>query len=217
MGIFLGFAAVFAVILLLTAKVMQIRKNEQENQMMQSYMVSLQSFYGIIQERIEATRRYRHDLAKHIQTLEMMQQEGMEEVINSIVSIKQEECRRKEIPFCCRTAKEDYSSVREMDMTGILYNLLDNAIEAEERIPREQPHGIYLAMGKTEGRIWIAVTNHIRPGEEIDFQTSKENGNEHGIGTKIIDSIVEKYNGRIEHKVSRDKDEFTVNVWLGGK
>lgn len=217
MGVILGFAAVFAAVLLLTVKVMQIRKNEQENQMMQSYMVSLQSFYGIIQERIEATRRYRHDLAKHIQTLEMMQQEGMEEVINSIIAIKEEECGQKQIPFCYQIAREDYSIVRELDMTGILYNLLDNAIEEEERIPKEQTHGICLAMERRENQIWINVTNHIRAGEEISFQTSKEDENEHGIGTKIIDLIVEKYGGKIEHTVMREKNMFSVDVWLEGE
>lgn len=214
MGIFFGFAAVFAAILLLTVKVMQIRKHEQENQMMQSYMESLQEFYGIVQERIEAARRYRHDLAKHIQTLEMMQQEGMEELINCIVSIKREECEQKNIPFCEQIAREDYSDMREVDMAGLLYNLLDNAIEADARIPREKEHGIMLFMGKKEGKVWIELDNRICSGEEITFRTSKEDETEHGLGTKIIDSIVEKYHGRKEISVEGEKGQFSVKIWF---
>ena len=45
-------------------------EDETENQLMQSYMASMEIFYDGIQNQIEATRRYRHDLANHIQTLE---------------------------------------------------------------------------------------------------------------------------------------------------
>lgn len=63
---------VLLVFLLLAAGVMKTREMEQENRLMQSYMASMEEFYSGIQSRIEATRRYRHDLAKHIQTLETL-------------------------------------------------------------------------------------------------------------------------------------------------
>ena len=55
---------VLLVFLLLAAGVMKTREMEQENRLMQSYMASMEEFYSGIQSRIEATRRYRHDLAK---------------------------------------------------------------------------------------------------------------------------------------------------------
>ena len=63
---------VLLVFLLLAAGVMKTREMEQENRLMQSYMASMEEFYSGIQSRIEATRKYRHDLAKHIQTLEAL-------------------------------------------------------------------------------------------------------------------------------------------------
>ena len=70
MAVFIGFLVVLFVALIIVFKVMQTRELEQENHLMQMYMLSMQEFYSAIQNRIEATRRYRHDLAKHIQTLE---------------------------------------------------------------------------------------------------------------------------------------------------
>ena len=66
---------------LVAYRTIKMQEIARENQMMQSYLVSMESFYHMIQNRIEATRRYRHDLAKHIQTLEVMiQQENKEEM-----------------------------------------------------------------------------------------------------------------------------------------
>lgn len=42
-----------------------------------------------------------------------------------------------------------YDGIQKVDMVGLLYNLLDNAIEANERIPRGGKQGISLSMGKT--------------------------------------------------------------------
>ena len=85
----------------------------------------MEIFYDGIQNQIEATRRYRHDLANHIQTLEaclvlysdteemreymdnlkdryhtLKNQEFLrDELVNSILLIKQEQCQEKGIPL----------------------------------------------------------------------------------------------------------------------
>ena len=41
-----------------------------ENQLKEAYLLSMQEFYEVIQSQLKAVRRYRHDLAGHIQTLE---------------------------------------------------------------------------------------------------------------------------------------------------
>lgn len=151
MSILISFMAVFAAGFLLVIQSLKANERERENRLIQAYMVSLQSFYNMIQNRIELTRRYRHDLAKHIQTLEvMMQQSGQadlqeyadslkiqyhqlkqtqyctDEVVNTVISIKQQQCQEKEIPFEIEVGAADYHLVKDIDMVGILYNLLDS-------------------------------------------------------------------------------------------
>lgn len=122
--ILLSLILVLLIVLIVINRVMKLREIEQENFLMQSYMFSMQEFYLGIQNRIVATRRYRHDLANHIQTIENLlsqkkwgggnMQEYMEdlkeryavlqkqkyfcdEIVNAILDIKSEQCRRKKI------------------------------------------------------------------------------------------------------------------------
>lgn len=240
MGIFIGFLVVLFVALLIVFKVMQTRELEQENHLMQMYMLSMQEFYSAIQNRIEATRRYRHDLAKHIQTLERLleqhgeaqeMQEYMEdlqdryselkreeyctdEIVNSIISIKKQQCGKKAIPLQIQIEEAYYGDVREVDMVGLLHNLLDNAIEANERIGEDGKRGITFVMGRKENQIWIEVENYICPGEKVTFKTMKEDKDEHGIGTKIIESLVVKYNGKKEITIDEKESIFRKKIVL---
>ncbi len=212
------------VILAVAARVIKIREIEQDNQMMQSYMMSMQEFYVGIQHRIEATRRYRHDLAKHIQTLEVLlekrtEADGMQEymddlksryavlknqkfcrdeIVNSVLELKETQCLEKNIPLKIQVEDHIYTGVQEADMVGLLYNLLDNAIEANEKITDPENRGIWLSLKKADGRISLNLKNRVIPGETITFQTQKAKKEEHGIGTRIIEALIEKYNGSRE-------------------
>lgn len=215
-------------VLLLARKTMQLEKEEERNQLIQSYMVTLQGFYQTIQEQIDMTRKFRHDLAKHIQTLEvlMAEEDGAElqkyadelkleyrkvenkgesesEVVNAILSMKRKQCQEKRISLYLNIEEKGYSLVRDMDMVGILVNLLDNAIEENEKIEAEEQRGIWLDMKEEEqGEVWLQIKNKIRPDKKINFQTEKKG--EHGIGRGIIEYLVKQYQG--EEKVSIDQE-----------
>ena len=215
-------------VLLLARKTMQLEKEEERNRLIQSYMVTLQGFYQTIQEQIDMTRKFRHDLAKHIQTLEvlMAEEDGAElqkyadglkleyrkvenkgesesEVVNAILSMKRKQCQEKGISLYLNIEEKGYSLVRDMDMVGILVNLLDNAIEENEKIEAEEQRGIWLDMKqKEQGEVWLQIKNQIRPDKKINFQTEKKG--EHGIGRGIIEYLVKQYQG--EEKVSIDQE-----------
>lgn len=215
-------------VLLLARKTMQLEKEEERNRLIQSYMVTLQGFYQTIQGQIDMTRKFRHDLAKHIQTLEVLlaEEDGAElqkyadglkleyrkvenkgesesEVVNAILSMKRKLCQEKGISLYLNIEEKEYSLVRDMDMVGILVNLLDNAIEENEKIEAEEQRGIWLDMKEEEqGEVWLQIKNKIRPDKKINFQTEKKG--EHGIGRGIIEYLVKQYQG--EEKVSIDQE-----------
>ena len=215
-------------VLLLARKTMQLEKEEERNRLIQSYMVTLQGFYQTMQEQIDMTRKFRHDLAKHIQTLEvlMAEEDGAElqkyadglkleyrkvenkgesesEVVNAILFMKRKQCQEKRIPLYLNIEEKGYALVRDMDMVGILVNLLDNAIEENEKIEAEEQRGIWLDMKqKEQGEVWLQIKNQIRPDKKINFQTEKKG--EHGIGRGIIEYLVKQYQG--EEKVSIDQE-----------
>lgn len=72
MIIAIGFSFIFVIVLIIFWRATRASEMASENKQMQLYMISMESFYEGVKERIEATRRYRHDLARHIQTLEYM-------------------------------------------------------------------------------------------------------------------------------------------------
>ena len=63
MSLLIGFLVVSLSVTVLAVCSWRISRQEEENQLVQAYMVTLQSFYQMLQDRIEVTRRYRHDLA----------------------------------------------------------------------------------------------------------------------------------------------------------
>lgn len=267
MSLLIGFLVVSLSVTVLAVCSWRISRQEEENQLVQAYMVTLQSFYQMLQDRIEVTRRYRHDLAKHIQTLEvLMAEEGKEElreyadglklqyqelksdqycaseVINTVISIKRQQCEEKQIPFTFTVEPGGYGAVRDIDMVGILYNLLDNAVEENERIPDGASKGIWLLMGESDEeessndeagnrkkqkkqqeragaakeykRIWMEVRNCIRPDTTMDFKTEKQDKDAHGVGRKIISYLVKQYQGTETAKIDREKNELAIRIWL---
>ncbi|MCD7743778.1 MAG: ATP-binding protein [Lachnospiraceae bacterium] len=86
----------------------------------------------------------------------------------------------------------------DVDMAALLLNLLDNAIEAQEQILDETSQGVWFSTGHRKDSLWIEVKNKVRKGKRITFQSEKPVPAEHGIGLRIIDTVIEKYHGTRE-------------------
>lgn len=70
MILFMYVCVIVLFVILSLIDIIQIRRLKRENNYIRNYMQSMDELYNEIRNRIEAVRRYRHDLAKHIQTLE---------------------------------------------------------------------------------------------------------------------------------------------------
>lgn len=199
----------------------RMKELENEKELLQSYMYTAEKFYQGIQCRIDASGRYRHDLAKHIQTLEELLRnhgeqgevktymEGLkdkykevkeqkfcrDEIVDTVLRIKNTQCEEEKIPVEIHVEDCFYKGVEEADMVGLLCNLLDNAIEANQRCREGERRGIWFYMKKKNGKILIKINNCISQEEEFSFITQKDHKKEHGIGSRIIYSLVGKYHG----------------------
>ena len=165
-------------VLVLAKKTVQLEKEAERNQLIQSYMVTLQGFYQTIQSQIDMTRKFRHEelmeeqneseLREYADSLKQEYRqvenkgESESEVVNAILSMKGQQCREKNIPFCMNIEEKGYALVRDIDMVGLLVNLLDNAIEENERIESEEQRGIWLDMKeKEQGEVWLQIKNKL--------------------------------------------------------
>lgn len=103
--------------------------------------------------------------------------------------------------------------VEGTDLCVILENLLDNALEAVQKLSEEE-RSVSLAVQLIKGALFITVENPYQ-GEIImdrqgKIQSSKTG--EHGIGLLSVEKTVGKYNGEVT--ISHENSTFRVTVML---
>lgn len=81
--------------------------------------------------------------------------------------------------------------ISDMDLSVILGNLIDNAIEAALK---EKNKNIHIQISQIKEVLVIKIINSYS-GERIIFETAKDNSLLHGIGLKSVKHLVNKYNG----------------------
>lgn len=104
--------------------------------------------------------------------------------------------------------------VSEPDLDGLMINLIDNAIEACEKIENGERH-IDVNVQVVHDYLVMRITNTVgekQRANALNLETDKDNKDLHGFGSKIADDIAKKYNGQIIRSVEEDK--FVVDVML---
>ncbi len=138
------------------------------------------------------------------------------ELLNAICEIKAEECKEKEIPFEARVnIKED--SIGRMDpfhITGILMNLLDNALEEELRLHDRPGKGILFILDDEGESLYICVGNDVSKSFDMNFQTSKSDSKNHGLGLLIAKDYCSKYGGHLNIDFDEESSYLTISSRL---
>ena len=104
-------------------------------------------------------------------------------------------------------------SIENDDLVVVMGNLLDNAIEAIEKIKENK----YIKISVKYDRqcLIVRVINSFDSQinmEKGKIQTRKENSEFHGIGLESVENVVAKYRGNI--KIEYKKEIFSVGVVL---
>ncbi len=102
------------------------------------------------------------------------------------------------------------------DLCVILFNLLDNAMEACLRYMRQtsNPPCIEVTIRRIHQFLIIKIRNPCIPPRKLFgiFPTTKADARHHGIGLRNVREKVEKYNGSLEFEV--EGDVFTATALL---
>ena len=134
------------------------------------------------------------------------------EVLDLVLNIKRGEAERKGIQYIVETDGKIHTNINENDLGNIFFNLLDNAIEACEKIEK-QDKWIRVAIKKKNQIYIMKVENSIEKPVIIkngEYITEKEDKECHGIGMKSVESSVKQYGGDVNW--SYTKDRFTVVI-----
>lgn len=212
---------------------------EEKNRRLQDKLSAMEKLYGEMKGEIEITKKYRHDMKKHIHLLEgllekyndteiesdvVWQRESCEVLqknlycnnifIDTICTLKKKQCTEKGIDLSVDIQIENFVPMKEIDISGLFQNLLDNAIEASEQVENPSERKISLSICEKQVGWYLIVKNTCVALEEIDFRTKKRDQENHGYGIEIIREIVNKYDGIEEYIKDVSDNQVTVKVFF---
>ncbi len=194
--------------------------------------------YRALQDKIDETRRIRHDLRHHIHImndyLKTKEYDKLQEylntfrnsipdgdnllfcehrTINSIILYFATLAKQQAIDFDVRLAITDNHKIADNDIAVLLGNLLENAIDACTE--QKSPHRRVIIKGSEQANSLVftidnTCDNEIKKNRNGDFLTTKADG--HGIGLTSVKKIVERYNGIFS--AEKKDDMFYVSFML---
>lgn len=212
---------------------------EQQTKALKRRLEEAEHFYGSI-------RRVRHEMKNHLANIKGLVAgekygevetyiEKLDATIQELdykfstgnavtdVIINDKYRRASDAGITCRVKFEyrETDTVSAFDLGIILNNLLDNAIEACEKLEQEKRH-ISLTLKRKSHFLLIEVENNFdgklewREGESFPA-TTKQDGRpgilpEHGIGLKNVWDVAERYLGSMD--VKTEGEVFRVTVML---
>ena len=192
-----------------------------------------------VQNIYQTMRAWRHDYHNHMQAIKALLSMGKKEELSdyldnlekdldgidiairtgnvgldAILSSKVSIARKNNIEVNCTAKVPQDLKVSDVHLCAIVGNLLDNAIEACEKITEgAAPRFIRIYIGLFKSQLYISVSNatcekHRRRLSEL--VTSKLG--EHGFGLRRIDKLAEKYDGYVNRK--NEPGIFATEVML---
>ena len=193
-----------------------------------------QKYYQDKQKEEEQVRAVYHDMKNHLLVLEASQ--GSDDVrqtvrelrsqiadyedyirtengfLDIIIKDKAKKAREKHIEFSAAVDFEGVDFIEPLDISTLFGNGLDNAIEASEKLPREQ-RVILLKAAKVQGFVSILIENNCPPehGQER-ARTSEKDPFWHGFGISNMEKAAEKYGGQLT--VKKQNGKFILKILI---
>ena len=215
-------------------KRMNRKISEYQNSLMEKHYEEVEKMY-------RQTRGWRHDYRNHIQTMKAYLQMGQYEklsqylselevdlntvdtviktgnvVIDAILNSKISLAKHQDIQVKAKAIvpADLGNSISEVDLSIILGNLMDNAIEACQQIPDKKDRFIRVYIDILKGQLYLYIMNSscqklIRTGKI--YRTTK-NEKYHGFGLLRVDKMVEKYQGYLNRQ--DEEGVFATEVML---
>lgn len=167
----------------------------------------------IQEEKYDAAMEYLLEISEH--KLENISRLVLtdSDILNAIINAKISLCRSNNINIDYKiTGATD--KISDIDLSILMGNLLDNAIEACIKDSMEKPM-IELYITNNKNYLNIILSNTISYSilaNNPKLVTSKKNKLNHGLGMLTIKDIVEKHNGMIN--IFEENSKFISDIWL---
>lgn len=196
-----------------------------------------------VQNIYQTMRAWRHDYHNHIQSIKaMLAMKKFEELdaylgtleqdldsidiairtgnvsLDAILSSKVSIARKNNIEVNCTAKVPGELKITDVHLCAIVGNLLDNAIEACEKIKSSGENAfpqkfirIYIGMFKEQLYISVSNSTNAKHRRRLNELVTSKLG-EHGFGLRRIDKIAEQYDGFVNRK--NEPGIFATEVML---
>jgi sensor histidine kinase regulating citrate/malate metabolism len=208
-----------------------------------AYLISNQNTYytkqlNLMKSSLESLRSFRHDMRNHLILLNSLVEENEYDeaskvisqitgaidvkneyaqsgniTVDSILNFNLQEAINKGISVSLELNIPERLNITPFDMSVILGNLLDNAINASSRLEKDKR--LDLKIDYKRGRLFINLSNTYNgilnyKGDKLI--TSNKDKEAHGIGMKNINAVLDKYDGVME--IDHTENIFTTIILL---
>lgn len=210
------------VVLILIGKLVLNKKYKLMNDISQSQLLTQFKHYESLKEKMEQTRKLKHDMNNHVMCIEalienneiekakgildnikyIMHESDLEissgnSIVDAILNEKNKYAQSYGINFSFEGALPQECNINPIDISTIFSNALDNAIEAAQQDINN--NRFIKTTIKLQGKcILILIENSTKQHIKItdnNIETTKNNKGQHGFGLKNIRESVEKYGG----------------------
>ena len=239
-GAILMLAVIDYVVIYIYDRLILSEKERVKNLLLAEQKESYEREVEILKDSQKKIRGIYHDIKNHILILRSYAEQEQDTELNDYLGRLQEETRAaapqvytgqpavdsmlhykissaKDIPVQVETSIPEQLKVDDFDITVILGNLLDNAIEACGKLEKEKKW-IRISIKLVKNQLFIRMDNPYtgqlrRQGDRL--LTLKADGRSHGIGLENVRRIVEKYHGLMETDTEDQVFRTKVMLYLG--
>lgn len=197
--------------------------------------------YKQLSRAIEETRRLRHDLRHHLNALSALNAQGRQEeigdylkrygtvydqlekqtfsgdpAVDSVLEYYLAQAREDGVLVERQISLKGLSGVEAMDMTVLLGNCLENALEALRELP-EAERRLSIEMFRSGAAVLVRIKNACKDSGVGAFAgweafLSRKGEQRKGLGLRSVTAIAEKYGGTAQFRCG--EGEFTARIVL---
>lgn len=192
-------------------------------------------YFEIIEQSNKDMRIFSHDIKNHLMQIRNLENiEAVQSYVDSlypnvekfsftgisknkmldlIISKYATLCESKNIRFSVDVKTANLAYVRDSDLSTLMNNLLDNAVEAAEQADEGFIQVHIFSKSNIHDGLVIKNSSTVPPkAENGELKTTKHNKEMHGIGTKSIRKTLKKYNAVYGWKYDDDLKIFETDI-----
>lgn len=192
------------------AEIKELHQNvRQLKHDMKNHFMVVASFLN--EENIEQAKDYISEILGKLNAMHSYVETG-NSLLNHILNEKLEAAKSQGISIKAEIENLAFASMKSIDFSALLTNMLDNAIEGSKKADNPE---IHIVIQQNRGYESICVKNRIQRSvleHNPNLESTKEQKEEHGMGVGKIKEITEEYGGMCD--IYEEEYFFCVKVLL---